>query len=414
MPPSPLSLRTLALWTVAGVLACGPAFDSGRRAACAGEPRAGRPESAESRLNALRRRAIRRGCAWIAAGENQEGWYGHDAKAAVAFTALSTLALMADGSGMGRGPYGKEVEKAVRWLTDRVLKPQPTTPPLPEGYFHFDNDLNSKMHGQGYATLALASALGTAKDKNADEIRRALKLAVGCCQDSQAATGGWGYEPARAVDHEGSVTVTIAHALRAARDAGVLVSENVVRHGLDYLRNSQKLSGSGPASASPEDDGSFKYSLNTESSSYALTAAAISSFFLFGDYGRDKASVDRIDRGIAYMKRKLGSTLRGDDRFFHYGHFYAAWSAWQKDGDQPEPLPGESWGDDPTSRDIEHTKQFWGPWHAKIYRVLIEDQSDDGSWSPRSDPYGFGSLVPTTFAVLTLAIPDELLPIFQR
>ena len=162
------------------------------------------------------------------------------------------------------------------------------------------------------------------------------------------------------------------------------------------------------------EDGSFKYSLNMENSSYALTAAAVSSFFLFGEYGGNDDTKERLKRGIDYIKRRLASTLRDDGRFYHYGHFYAAWAAWQKDGDQPGPLVGETWGNDPSSNDIVHTKQFWGPWHSKIYPVLIEAQSDDGRWTPRSDVYAFGDLVPTTFAVLTLAIPDELLPIFQR
>ncbi len=422
MPPaaSPRrSGRRGALVASALAVCLATALGAGRGLARAGEPRgaSATADAAEESLNVERRRAIRRGAAWLAAQQNRGGSYGDD-KAIVASTALATLALLSDGSGMDRGPYGKQVTSAVLWLVGLIESPPPSDTRYPRGYFHWPNDGTSRMHGQGYAMLALASALGTATEKNekaASRIRLALKEAVKCCQASQTATGGWGYEPTGSNEHEGSVTVTIAQGLRAARDAGVLVSEEVVRHGLDYLRNSQKLSGRGLASTPTSEDGSFKYSMNMENSSYALTAAAISSFYLFGEYGRNAEMIDRIDRGIAYMRRRLASTLHSADRpFFHYGHFYAAWAAWQKDGNVPTPLPGEGWDRDPTSGDIERTKQFWGPWHAKMYRVLLDDQLEDGRWQPKDDRYALGDLVPTAFAVLTLAIPDELLPIFQR
>jgi len=417
VPPRRLCRGALAALALCLAAALGGGL--GRGAASAGEPRGATPtgDIAEERLNVERRRAIRRGAAWIAQKQNRGGSYGDD-KAIVAATSLATLALLADGSGMDRGPYGEKVTSSVLWLVDLIENPTSSEARYPRGYFHWPKDGSSRMHGQGYAMLALASALGTATERNgrsATRIRRALKQAVACCQSSQTATGGWGYEPTGSNEHEGSVTVTIAQALRAARDAGVLVSEEVVRHGLDYLRNSQKLVGRGPATTPTSEDGSFKYSMNMENSSYALTAAAISSFFLFGEYGRDKEMRGRIDRGIAYMRRRLASTLHTSDRpFFHYGHFYAAWAAWQYDGNLPTPVPGQGWDRDPASGDIERTTQFWGPWHAKMYRVLVDDQAEDGRWQPKDDRYAYGDLVPTTFAVLTLAIPDELLPIFQR
>lgn len=416
-------LASIAAVCVAAALGAG----GGGRDVCAGEPRGGTAsaDAAEESLNVERRRAIRRGAAWLASKQNRGGSYGDD-KAIVASTSLATLALLADGSGMDRGPYGRQITSSVLWLVDMIENPPPSETPYPRGYFHWPRDGSSRMHGQGYAMLALASALGTATDRSehaATRIRKVLKLAVACCQASQTATGGWGYEPSNSGEHEGSVTVTIAQGLRAARDAGLLVSDEVVRHGLDYLRNSQKLSGRGLASTPVSEDGSFKYSMNMENSSYALTAAAISSFYLFGEYGRDSGGrsggevevKERIKRGIDYMRRKLASTFRSADRpFFHYGHFYAAWAAWQRDGRDPTPLPGQGWDRDPTSGDIERTDQFWGPWHAKVYRVLIEDQLEDGRWQPKDDRYAFGDLVPTAFAVLTLAIPDELIPIFQK
>ncbi len=419
--PAPVIRRSTRRWApalLAWALATSLPAGSGRGAADADEPRAGLSERPEERLNTDRRRAIERGCRWLTTTKQNEGGSFGDNKALVAATALSTLALLAEGSGYGRGPYGTNIKKAIDWLVN-LVDPAKRERKNPPGYFYLGQDNSSKMHGQGYATLALACALGTVstepRNRDADRIRSALKLAVACCQDAQTVTGGWGYEPVYSTDHEGSVTVTIAQALRAARDAGILVGEEHVKQGLRYLRNSQKLVGRGPAITSAEDDGSFKYSLNMENSSYALTAAAVSSFNLFGEYaGSNKDTLYRIETAIKYIKRRLASTLRDDGRFYHYGHFYAAWAAWQTDGNDPGRAVGETWGDDASSDDIVRSRQFWAPWHRKMYPVLIQAQLDDGRWTPRTDLYAFGDLVPTAFAILTLAIPDELIPIFQR
>jgi hypothetical protein len=381
-------------------------------------------EDDESRLNAARRLAIRKGCEWLAAQAQPDGAFGMPTTV-VATTALATLALMSEGSSTSsarlatdRGPHGKEVRRSVGWLLKAAASARAELG-HPDGYFDAPQEANSRIHGHGYATLALACALGTADAELAAQIRRALEKAVRVAEESQTGTGGWGYEPAAATEHEGSVTATIAQGLRAARDAGVLVSAERVRAGLRYLSKIQKKE---PRS---DEDGSFQYSLTQERSSYALTAAALSSFYLFGEYGKKDDPADPRERAVRYLKRRLPYVLAAPSRasesegFFFYGNFYAAWAAWQRDGNEPlSTLDGraQDWGgDDP--RGLERTWQLWGPWHANVYPRLIGLQRADGNWneleSDRSR-MNFGDVVPTAFAVLTLAIPDEMLPVFQR
>lgn len=285
--------------------------------------------------------------------------------------------------------------KATEFLVRLVERAEPKTP---DGYFLRPGDADSRMHGQGYATLALASALGSADAELADRIRKVLRKAVVCAETSQTPTGGWGYNPTPSQDHEGSVTVTVAQGLRAAHDAGIRVSSEVVANGLRYLRQSQKP------------DGSFKYSIQQDRSTYALTAAAVSSFLLLGRYARDAADGDRqrILDGVRYLKRSLHEVMVRPEWYF-YGHFYAGWAAWQLDGDDPtDDTAGRSGRLDPDGT------RFWGPWHALVFRALLEQQRADGSWHDDDDRFNFGDLLPTAFAVLTLSIQDELLPIFQR
>ena len=389
MRRSPLKSLVIALLAAALVLPAGApgalAKDDG------GLRQRGTPEPVE--LQQARRRAIRRGCDFLCGKPGSvpgEGYQGQqrddggfgDNRAVVALTSLAILALMADGSTDGRGRHGKAVERGINFLLKLIENPKPGER-YPAGYFWYPQDGTSRMHGQGFATLALATALGTSKGKRAQQIREALVTAVACIEQAQTGTGGFGYQPEPSTDHEGSVTVAVAQGLRAARDAGIVVNEKVVRAGLHYLKKSQAK------------DGSFQYSLHQDQSSYALTAAALSSFFLYGKYKDDPELT--ISRAIDYLREKL--ERHADVAWSYYGHFYAAWAAWQWDG--------HTWAADGDN--------LWGWWHRRVYPDLLSKQrSTDGSFEPDSGRYDYGPVLSTAFAVLTLAIPDEVIPIFQR
>jgi hypothetical protein len=371
--------RWVLLAAALAVLGGARGFD---RVAGAGEPGAA-PRTMEPAANREQRRAaIKRGCEFILKQQRIAADFGFgEDKAVVALTALSVLALMSEGSTDGRGPYGTAIQKGLDFLLKCVEEPRESE--LHDGYFYYPNDNNSKMHGQGYATLALASALGTSTGKRHARIKKVLDRAVACIEQAQTDTGGFGYLPTAQNEHEGSVTVTVAQGLRAARDAGILVSAEKVNRGLHYLKRSQK------------EDGSFRYSLTHDRSSYALTAAALSSFMLYGRYG-DREGDDAIERGFRWMMQKLEGRQRAME-WYYYGHFYAAWACWQRDGD-------------------DWSRGTWAQWQSQVYPdLMFNKQTSDGSFEEEPDPrFKFGALLPTAFAVLTLAIPDEALPIFER
>ncbi len=340
-----------------------------------------RAETASARRQ--RREAVAKGCHWIAGQqpEHGAGYFGQN-NGIVALSALSVLALMATGSSDGRGPYGRQVQRGIDFLLGLVENPSHGGQ-FPEGYFYHPKDPSSRMHGQGFATLALATAMGTTTDARYERMRGVVVKAVQCIEQSQTATGGFGYEPNPSSDHEGSVTVTVAQGLRAASDAGVPVHEEVVKRGLYYLVRSQNP------------NGSFRYSVYVERSSYALTAAALSSFLLYGRYA-DARNEDRIRRGLDFMMDQL-VTVKQQQRWYYYGNFYAAWACWQRDGDDWDP----------------HSSGYWARWQMEMYPHILSRQSIEGWWDDH-DQFEFGPLLPTAFATLTLAVPDEGIPLFQR
>src|SRR6185503_13288178 len=85
------------------------------------------------------------------------------------------------------------------------------------GYVHLGGDTLSRMHGHGFAALALAQAFAMSPGtERGARVQTALQAAVECIQKSQGVDGGWWYEPKASVQHENSITICAVQALRAA------------------------------------------------------------------------------------------------------------------------------------------------------------------------------------------------------
>ncbi len=325
-------------------------------------------------INAPARRALERSLAWLAHSQAETGdgsfprGVGEDLEyAPVAITALGTLALMAGGSSPSQGPHHKAVARAVDYLllhTD--LSPASPT----RGFISAGGDETSLMHGHGFATLALAEALGMSP--KGTRIRAALEAAVALIQRTQGSAGGWFYKPKRQSEHEGSLTVCMLQALRAAREAGVAVDAKIIARAVGYLEKSQL------------EDGSFAYQIGSSRSSVALTAAAISSLNATGEYGGKAIArgVDAIFKGLA-QRDEDGET----SRFPFYERLYLAQAFWQ-----------------------HQDTALFRRWYPDAEKLMLRTQDQNGSWfDPR-----FGRAYATAMNALVLAMPDSLLPAFQR
>ncbi len=333
---------------------------------------------------AATRAAIERGLRFLASQQATQGdgsipSLGSN-PARLAVTALGALAYMAAGSTPGRGPHGAELARAVDHLLSHA---DLDTTSQQRGYLHDPADRNSKMHAHGFAALALAEAYAMSpREGRGLRIAESLQAALDLMATSQTHEGGWYYDPVRGLEHEGSVTIALVQAMRAAKNAGLRVDPEVIRRAVDYVRRSQTESGA------------FRYALGSDEVSVALTAAAISTLNATGRYHGPE-----IRQGFDYIERELrlreeaaadASRLRpreGQAQFPCYERLYLAQAFWQS----PDPSAFERWFDEEEAR-------------------LLRTQREDGSWD---DPR-FGPTYATAVNVLVLALPDQLLPIFQR
>jgi hypothetical protein len=330
-------------------------------------PRAGYPRAKVEE-------ALQRGFAFLASKESRladGSWPVEDAasalRAPIAVAALSSLALMAGGNLPDRGPHGERVRRGIEYLLARAVR-EDGDPRI--GFMGGDGV--SRMHGHGFATLALAQAYAMSPDAPLGaSLRETLVDAVALIERTQGAEGGWMYEPRLEAEHEGSVTVCLVSALRAARDAGILVDARVVDRAEDYVRRSQA------------EDGRFRYTLGSDKRTLALTAAGIATLEAAGSYD-DPA----VRRGLDVLLRELAAgTWEGQGEFPHYERYYVALALFG--------LP-----------DREHFDR----WFEDELLVLLASQQENGSWNDSN----YGSVYATAINCLVLALPEGVLPIHQR
>ena len=283
----------------------------------------------------------------------------------MAVTALAALSLMAAGNLPDRGSYERPVRRAIDWLVDHCSE---------DGYFQDDRDTISRMHGQGYAVLALTQAIGMYGDDEAqrERLRSAIERGVDLIQRTQGDRGGWWYDPMKLAAHENSVTVCMIQALRAARDVGFKVDTGVVDKAVAYVRDCQE-----------PDTGRFRYATNDEKTTWALTAAALSTLNALGDYGSPvwQRGFEALQQSDPY------SGGGGGEAFQDYGALYAAQAYWQ----------------------FQDSRAF-DRWWPRFVTDCAERQRPDGTF-----PEGmYGAVYGTAIVTLTLQVPLGYLPIFQR
>ncbi len=325
-------------------------------AVCAEDPD---PEkSAAEMMTPEAQRAIALGLRYLAFQQHDDGSFGSGSfRGNVAISGLAGLAFMAGGSTPGRGPYGAQVSRCVDYLLDQVQE---------SGYICYPPGVShGPMYGHGFATLFLAESYGQSlRRDHGEKLRKAVQLII----DTQNQEGGWRYQLQRS-EADVSVTVCEVMALRAARNAGIVVPKETIDRSVQYVRRCQNA------------DGGFAYRHYGGESEFARSAAGLVALASAGVYqGKE------IDSGLNYLMRfrpRRGSP-EPEPRYYYYGHYYAIQVMWLAGG------------------------QYWKQWYPAVRDDLVAKQRD-GHW--RS---GISNECATAMACIVLQLPNNCLPIFQR
>lgn len=293
-------------------------------------------------------------------------------------TAMSSLAVLALAS-LGHQPADSTPEgNACRRALDYVLSPDRQDP---DGYFG-EKD-GSRMYGHGITTLMLSEMLGMGADARQDELirtkcRHAVELILHAQKVEKAETqqGGWRYTPS-ASDSDMSVTVWQTMALRAARNAGFDVPKSAIDNAVAYILRCYEK----PPDNQPEQGGGFGY--QNRGREMSTTAEGLLALQVCGQYNlaEVKSSSDHL----------LREGLKPGDRWFYYLTYYYAQGMYQRGG-----------------KYAEEAKRI-------VPQVLLPLQNSDGSWEGTGgEERQGGKIYATSMAILSLAVKNHFLPIYQR
>ncbi|MFT5407632.1 MAG: hypothetical protein ACI9NC_000337 [Verrucomicrobiales bacterium] len=306
-------------------------------------------------------RAIDKGLNYLLSVQRKDGSWDADGAgtSAVAITSLSLMAFMSKAHFPGFGPYGKQLDGAMKWLLKEAKK-------RPDGY------LGKVMYEHGLATLALSEMWGMARDPEDDDaIQKALEKAVDVILRSQNPGGGWRYQPQADGGEDTSCTMTVFHALASARQAGIAVPNETIAKVVKYLKGVHD----------PE-TGGFGYN-GHKAVSFPCTAGGAYIAQLAGQ--RD---TEMVNAALRHLKSLAPGVITGGARYYCYGHYYAI-QAMVQAGDE------------------EYAK-----WYPQIRDALINQQNAQGAWGKPGKSGGVSYEMP--MAIIILATPHRYIPIYQR
>jgi hypothetical protein len=317
-------------------------------------------------ITPAQQKAVEKGLAWLAEHQSADGSFGGTSmNERAAVTALAALALMENGNLPDRGKYGENVARALKFVLSCCQE---------SGLIVADSG-SVPMYGHGFATLFLGEVYGMTGDENVKEkLEKAVKLIESCQSTQQGNEGGWRYQP---VPFEADISVTICQvmALRAARDAGIYVSPGTVDRAIKYVQDCQNP------------DGGFSYMARFGGgtpSGFGRSAAGVASLYYADHQGAE------LERGLKYLKQYTpGKSHAGNDPMdqegnYFYGNYYAVQAMFLAGGD------------------------YWSDWYPGVRDQLIARQNSNGGWSGEySDDYC------TAMAMIILQMPNRYLPVFN-
>jgi hypothetical protein len=337
-------------------------------------------------LPAEYKQAVDRGLEWLAHQQSRDGhWEAMGGQYPVSMTALGGMALLMEGSTIREGKYADRIRRTVDWL---MVRSQPNGL---IGNPNHPGEAGRYMYGHGFSLMFLSCVYG--EEEDGDRRRRLediLTRAVLFCGKAQTNRGGWGYVSAADGNNfdEGSVTVTQLQALRAARNAGIVVPKEIIDKAHKYLEqctNAQggviySLGGGGGGDGRP-----------------ALTAAALVCGFSAGDY-----SSQFIKKWLKFCGQNVPLSF-GVNRFGHdeYTHYYYAQALYLLGDDGYAKLFPES---------RENERLTWNKYKKSTFETIKNSQASDGSWNGGH----VGPVFITAVHLSILQLEKGCLPLYQK
>jgi len=336
--------------------------------------------------------ALERGLEWLAKNQGPEGNWG---SSDLGLVGMGALAFMSAGHSPGRGRYGRELDKALEYVTTRSK---------PSGLLNIA-DPQRDMYNHGLATFVLGQAHGMTTSKER-RLNRVLDGALQLIANTQCEDGGWDYRARRQQHgHDLSLAVMQAKALRSAVDSGLEVPPEVIDLAIKSVREhySPKGDRNAPESEQQKMPGQFTYSKGGGGGTIAMAACGVVCLQEFGQYDdwRIPKNMDVI--AAAVQETPAARNRDGSMPFDAYTLYYVGQALYQ--------VNGEYWESSyPKLREYLVASQVVEPTKPELHGLWRDNGARGGGRVGGRE----GELYGTSVACFVLAIPNRYLPILQE
>jgi len=328
-------------------------------------------------------RAVDRGLGFLAKSQQADGSFPTGSGGQPGVTSLCVIAFLSRGHQPGKGPYGAVIDRAVDYVL--AMQDPSSGAIMPDRFIGGNN--NGSHYSHAISGIMLAEVYGMADAKRHERLRAAVAKALEYSRRSQQAPkwnrddqGGWRYVE-RSQQSDLSVTSFELMFYRAARNAEFNVQAEWVKEAMDYVHRLFDVN-----------QRAFVYGLNGKHRycTRGMVGAGIVCLALGGEHRSETARI--AGDWILQNSFQPYNNFRHEEDRYHYGAFYCSQAMFQLGGD------------------------YWDRFFPPLLQTLADAQHADGSWDAESadDDSKYGNAYTTALAVLALATPYQILPIYQR
>ena len=353
--------------------------------------------------------SVGRGLKWLAMQQQPNGSFEAIDMGQPAVTSFCVMAFLAQGESPVDGRYQQQLTKAIDFIADQQ-KPNGLIATVAPGAIPIPRDEESSaglgprakpnsvsvtaVYNHAISALALSEAYGQCNAAQAKKLTPVIEKAIAATLEMQrwpgkhkSEQGGWRYLTVHhGIDSDLSVAGWQLMFLRSAKDAGFDVPKESITGAVRYIEN-----------CFLKDDDRQVYTYLAGNRSMPTRSMAGAGILAMAHAGKHN-SKDAVASGEWILKhdfsnydfeRKVYEGVWRGDRY-HYGAILCAQAMFQLSG------------------------KYWEKFFPPLVNALQENQQKDGSWLTKGRDKPYGSCYTTSLSILSLSVPNQMLPIFQR
>jgi len=344
--------------------------------------------------------SVKRGLEWLISQQQEDGSFKTIDVGQPGITAFSVMAFLAQGESPVDGKYQQQVTKAIDYIANQqkpnglIATSAPNGVPIPRELAGHRMG-QTAVYNHAISALALAEAYGQCRPEQARRLMPVIEKAIAATVVMQNwggkkkhDTGGWRYLDIRFANADSDLSLTGWQLmfLRSARNAGFDPPEDSIDAAVKYVEN---------CFLEHDDRQVHGYLVGSR---IACTRAMAGAGVLALAHAGKHDSKEAVSSGDWILKHDFSNYGEDTPPYgcnwlrdrYHYGAVLCTQAMYQ--------LGGKYW------------KQFF----PTLVEALVANQQPNGAWPPERRENQYGSCYTTALSILSLSVPNQMLPIFQR